>query len=395
MTTFRYAVMYADDHEEPKIISTPRYNLDDNLLHQLQKMYTYLTFSEKMDYNPGEFCYSFKDFDGHPTNPMVQQDSQEFYNNFCDKIESSMKKTRFKYTVNDVFTGRTCSSVICESCQTVSNRFEEFYNLTLEVKNISNLAESLQKLIVPEKIDEFNCEVCKKKVTINKRTSLCDLPNVLVVHLKRFYMNYEIERTEKINSKFEFPRTINLKKYCVEEITRNLKNAEYENDDIYLKEDSYYEYVLKGVNVHLGSADGGHYFSFIDVDREGTGNIAENLKPFKDPKWLKFNDSSVSKFDVNEIPSECFGGAVEGSMYQYENHQNAYLLIYERNKKKPVRILLDDEEVREIKSSVSIDAGTSEEKTEEMKEKEHAKERETHKNIVQFSKGNEQKMKKE
>ena len=39
---------------------------------------------------------------------------------------------------------------------------------------------------IREKIEQFNCEVCKQKVTISKRTSLAKLPNVLFVHLKRF-----------------------------------------------------------------------------------------------------------------------------------------------------------------------------------------------------------------
>ena len=102
--TFRYAIMSADDGETPKPNSRYQYTIDDdNLLHQLQNMYTYLTFSDKMDYNPREFCFSYKDFDGNPINVRAQQDSQEFYNNFCDKIENSLKKTKFKYIVSDVF----------------------------------------------------------------------------------------------------------------------------------------------------------------------------------------------------------------------------------------------------------------------------------------------------
>ena len=38
------------------------------------------------------------------------------------------------------------------------------------------------------------------------------------------------------------------------------------------KVDDYYQYELKGINVHTGSADGGHYFSFIDVNRDGKNN---------------------------------------------------------------------------------------------------------------------------
>ena len=86
-------------------------------------------------------------------------------------------------------------------------------------------------------------------------------------------MNYEIERTEKINSKFEFPNTLNLKKYCIEEINKkNNNDNSYETEEIYPKEDEYYEYELKGIYVHLGNAQGGHYISFIDIERDGHDN---------------------------------------------------------------------------------------------------------------------------
>jgi len=177
--TFRRAIMWSDDNKEANPTSNYRYSCeDDNLLHQLQEMYTYLTFSEKMDYNPRGFCYSFKDFDGNPINIAAQQDSQEFLNNFCDKIENSLKPTKFKYIVSDVFTGKTCSSVICDKCKHISNRFEDFYTLTLEVKNINTLNDSLHKLIVPEIIDEFKCSNCNQNVRISKITSLNKLPNV-------------------------------------------------------------------------------------------------------------------------------------------------------------------------------------------------------------------------
>ena len=353
--TFRYAIMHADDGESPKPSSNYRYSVDDdNLLHQLQEMYTYLTFSEKMDYNPRGFCYSFKDFDGNPINVGSQQDSQEFYNNFCDKIENSLKKTKFKYIVSDVFTGRTCSSVLCQNCKSISNRFEDFYNLTLELKNISNLNDSLHKLIVPEIIDDFQCSNCNKKVQIKKITSLNKLPNVLVVHLKRFYLDYETCHTKKINSKFEFPKKIDLKLFCVEEITKNFGGNQVETSEIYNKEDEYYQYELKGINVHTGSADGGHYFSFIDANRDGKDNIMKDNADNKD-NWLTFNDSHVSEFDTDKIPSECFGGNTEG--YSFENCQNAYLLIYERKKKTPIKILIDEKETHGLNEEdiVNID----------------------------------------
>jgi hypothetical protein len=45
------------------------------MLHQLQKLFAHLEVSERMDYNPFEFCYTFKDFDGQPTNTAEQKDA--------------------------------------------------------------------------------------------------------------------------------------------------------------------------------------------------------------------------------------------------------------------------------------------------------------------------------
>jgi ubiquitin C-terminal hydrolase len=75
-------------------------------------------------------------------------------------------------------------------------------------------------------------------------------------------------------------------------------DLQFENDEIYFKNSDYYEYHLVGVNVHIGSADAGHYFSYINAVRNG-----DDSKMSYDPEneqhtqnWLKFNDSRISKF---------------------------------------------------------------------------------------------------
>ena len=79
---------------------------------------------------------------------------------------------------------------------------------------------------------------------------------------------------EKINSRLEFPNQLNLKPYMVDTIQEN-----DEND---------YQYTLKGIVVHTGTADFGHYYSFINV---------------KDDTWLEFNDSVIKDFDPKNIES--------------------------------------------------------------------------------------------
>ncbi len=63
------------------------------------------------------------------------------------------------------------------------NVFENFYNLSLEVKNQKTLNESLTKFITGEIISDFKCENCEKKVDVEKKIFLKELPNVLIVHL--------------------------------------------------------------------------------------------------------------------------------------------------------------------------------------------------------------------
>ena len=344
--TLRYAVMGGEDNDVTfyNIKFSP---IDDNFLHQLQAMFTYLTISDKQYYDPQYFCKAFKDFEGNPIDIKEQKDSLAFYNDFCEQMVESLKKTKYKYIIKDVLAGKTCTSIQCESCHYISNRFEDFYNLTLEVKDINNLDASLEKFIKPETINDFKCDNCEKKVTIKRRTTLTKLPNILVIYLERFFKNYDYDIIDKINSKFEFPTSLNLSKYCVE----NFQSEDNKFSEIYSKKEDYYEYALKGINIHKDYE--GHYISLIDVNREGNKNTMHTLKENEKPKWVKFDDSNLSEFDINDIPKECFGGKSENnSSGVSENSSNAYLLIYERIKKNPIKLVIEQGETKDNKDYI-------------------------------------------
>ena len=103
-------------------------------------------------------------------------------------------------------------------CGTCKNRIEDFYNLSLTVKDIKSMGDSLQKLIEGETINDYECETCKKKVDISKRILLSQTPNVLIVHLQRIIFNFDTFRNDKINSFFEFPTHLDLKPYSFYEV---------------------------------------------------------------------------------------------------------------------------------------------------------------------------------
>ncbi len=68
-----------------------------------------------------------------------------------------------------------------------------------------------------------------------------------------------------------------------------------------------YEYRLSGVVVHYGTAEFGHYYSYINTNRGNKDNI---LDPSKD-KWLEYNDSMIRSFNVEDIDKNCFGGEMQ------------------------------------------------------------------------------------
>ena len=57
--------------------------------------------SEKQHYDPKPFCHAFKDWDGQPTNVLVQQDANEFLTLFFQQLEGMlMGKVRAACTVS-------------------------------------------------------------------------------------------------------------------------------------------------------------------------------------------------------------------------------------------------------------------------------------------------------
>jgi ubiquitin C-terminal hydrolase len=56
-----------------------------------------------------------------------------------------------------------------------------------------------------------------------------------------------------------------------------------------------------GVVVHMGTADAGHYLSYININRnERDEESPEWLLTEKD-KWVEFNDSTVRTYTFNNI----------------------------------------------------------------------------------------------
>ena len=78
--------------------------------------------------------------------------------------------------------------------------------------------------------------------------------------------------------------------------------------------DQYFKYKLKGVVVHNGTSDSGHYYAFIK-ERDETRSDDEG-------RWYEFNDTYVGHFDPRLIPEETFGGENEHWQSQIHSYAN-------------------------------------------------------------------------
>lgn len=268
----------------------------------------------------------------------------EFINRFFETLEGIISSTPYKHILQDTFGVRTKNQMICQGgCDTVRGRNEPNFFISVDIARNKTIEAGLQEFIAGNIINDYMCETCDKKVDIESRNYIDQLPNVLILHLKRFAFNFDTLRNEKINSRVEFPPTLNVLPYHID----NTKEGEEHN----LEE---YDYELVGIVVHSGTADGGHYYSYIR-HRLPDGSL--------DPeKWFEFNDSSIKVYNSSNIESDCFGKSEQSledataSWYKtvsVDNRKNAYCLFYERKIKSDIRLVIEgsgEEEKCEMRS---------------------------------------------
>ncbi|XP_062197041.1 ubiquitin carboxyl-terminal hydrolase 5-like isoform X2 [Phragmites australis] len=123
--------------------------------------------------------------------------------------------------------------------------------------------------LVPE--DMWYCPRCKEQRQASKKLDLWRLPEVLVIHLKRF--SFSRSTKHKLETFVNFP-IHNL------DLTHYIANKKSSHRQIY---------ELYAVSNHYGSMASGHYTAFIKL-------LAEN-------RWYNFDDSQVSAMNEEDVKS--------------------------------------------------------------------------------------------
>ncbi|KAH7854956.1 hypothetical protein Vadar_019578 [Vaccinium darrowii] len=174
----------------------------------------------------------------------------------------------------DLFHGQCQSKLVCPVCETKSSTFERFQDLSLPLPLTESESDTitldqclqtyLQEEILGQK-DEWNCPNCKTDQPANKKLDLWRLPEILIIHLKRFSNN-----KKKLETFVDFP----IDDFDLSGIVRNSQQPHH--------------YILYAVINHYGDMGGGHYTASVQHGGD---------------QWYEFDDSRVSPVAEHQIKS--------------------------------------------------------------------------------------------
>ncbi|KAB0353707.1 hypothetical protein FD755_023596 [Muntiacus reevesi] len=183
--------------------------------------------------------------------------------------------------IRQIFGGTWRSQIQCVYCLSVSDTFDPYLDISLDITAAQSVEQALRELVKPKMLDAenaYDCGVCLRKVPATKRLTLHSMSQVLVLVLKRFTQVSGAKRAQEVR----YPQCLDLQPY----------RSEWNAGPL--------GYVLYAVLVQSRwSCERGHYFSYV---RAGNG------------QWYKMDDAKVSSCDESAALS-----------------QSSYVLFYSRD----------------------------------------------------------------
>lgn len=205
------------------------------------------------------------------------------------------KRGDAKTFVHDLFEGQLSNEVRCLCCETVTQRVESFFDLSVDVEQNSSLTACLRNFSSTELLrerDKFYCDMCCSLQEAERRMRVKMLPKILSLHLKRFKFIEQFKKYKKLSYRVVFPLELRL---C------NTSDDAEDPDRLYS---------LFAVVVHVGSGPNqGHYVSLIKSHGQ----------------WLMFDDDCVEVKAESELQS-VFGITQDSS----QSTEAGYILFYEQ-----------------------------------------------------------------
>ncbi|XP_024944100.1 probable ubiquitin carboxyl-terminal hydrolase FAF-X isoform X6 [Cephus cinctus] len=322
-----------DSNEEKCGADESRKEYNIGILKQVQAIFGHLAYSKLQYYIPRGLWKHFK-LQGEPVNLREQQDAVEFFMSLVESLDEALKALGHEQIMGKILGGSYSDQKICKGCPHRYSKEEPFSVISVDIRNHSNLLDSLEQYVKGELLegaDAYHCDKCNKKVVTVKRLCVKKLPPILAIQLKRFEYDFERVCAIKFNDYFEFPRDLDMEPYTVSGLAK-LEGEVIDCDFEEANKGTCTKYQLSGIVVHSGQASGGHYYSYI-LHRQNDGTA----------KWYKFDDGDVTECKMEEeeeMKSQCFGGDYMGEVFDHmlkrmsyrrqKRWWNAYMLFYTR-----------------------------------------------------------------
>ncbi|XP_052647984.1 ubiquitin carboxyl-terminal hydrolase 40 isoform X3 [Harpia harpyja] len=245
---------------------------------QLQRLFAQLLLLDQQAASTTDLTESFG-WNSHEE--MRQHDVQELNRILFSALETSLVGTSGRDLIKRLYHGIVVNQIVCKECKNISERQEDFLDLTVAVKGVAGLEEALWNMYVEEEYFEnenlYRCGACDKLVEASKSAKLRKLPPFLTISLLRFNFDFEKCERYKETSCYTFPIQINLRPFC----------EQTEMDD------SEYMYELFSVIIHKGGCYGGHYHVYIrDVDELGNWQLQEEEDRLIEDTALRDNENA-------------------------------------------------------------------------------------------------------
>uniref|UniRef100_A0A452IHL8 Ubiquitin carboxyl-terminal hydrolase 40 n=1 Tax=Gopherus agassizii TaxID=38772 RepID=A0A452IHL8_9SAUR len=279
---------------------------------QLQRLFAQLLLLDQQAASTTDLTESF----GWNSNEeMRQHDVQELNRILFSALETSLVGTSGHDLINRLYHGTVVNQIVCKECKNVSERQEDFLDLTVAVKDVSGLEEALWNMYVEEEYFEndnlYRCGTCNKLVEAAKSAKLRKLPPFLTVSLLRFNFDFEKCERYKETSCYTFPIRINLRPFCEQ---THLEDLEY-------------MYELFSVIIHKGGCYGGHYHVYIkDVDALGNWQLQEEESKLMTEEKMQKDTENIKEM---ENPLTILKGIISEYL---QNHSQIFQLSPDDNK---------------------------------------------------------------
>lgn len=205
-----------------------------------------------------------------------QQDAHEFFiatldilHHHCKNAQTASEKEKDKHDglatnnptkcsciIDQIFTGRLQSDVVCQSCQGVSTTIDPFWDISLDLGEVQqgcgppkSLIDCLERFTRAEHLGssaKIKCSSCKTYQESTKQLSMRTLPIVASFHLKRFEHSSSVNK--KISTFISFPSELDMTPFMAQRIDDRSGDCRYS---------------LYAVINHIGSLDIGHYTAYV------------------------------------------------------------------------------------------------------------------------------------